>query len=235
MNPVAAIAENPVLLGVGAILGLFLGPGAASASVTVLNREWPWQSGRTGWLAGHPATGRRRVVLALSSPVVLGSLAAVLGWRPAMFAFLAVGILGLMLAAIDLETHRLPDLLTMTGAAVSAPLMLLDALWLGSWSRLASGLICAVVALSVFRLMALISPRGMGLGDMKLAGLLSLHTGWLAWELALLALLAGFAFGTVAALLLLLTRRATLRTAIPFGPALLLGAWAVVLSFGPVD
>ncbi len=82
--------------------------------------------------------------------------------------------------------------------------------------------------------MALISPKGMGFGDVKLAALLSLHTGWLGWELAVLAGLAGFAAGALASLLLVVTGRATLRTAIPFGPALLIGAWLVVVASGPL-
>ncbi|MGI8627056.1 MAG: prepilin peptidase [Geodermatophilaceae bacterium] len=235
MSLVTAIAEHPALLGFGAIAGVLLGPFAASASVTVPDRRWPWQSGSASWPIGHPATGRRRILLTLTSAVVLSSLSAVLGWRPAMFAFLTMGIVGLMLAAVDLEHHRLPDRLTATAAVVSAVLVLLDAVLLGSWPRLASGLICASVAFAGFFVMALISPRGMGLGDVKLAGLLSFHTGWLAWELALFAVLAGFVVGAVASLVLLLARRATLRTAIPFGPALLLGAWTVVLAFGPID
>jgi len=230
-----AIADNLVLLGFGAIVGLLLGPIAASASVTVPDRMWPWRSGSATWPIGHPATRRRRVLLTASSVVVLGSLSAAIGWRPAMFAFMSMGIVGLALAAVDLEHHRLPDRLTATGAVVSAALVLLDALLLDSWTMAASGLICASVAFAVFLVMALVSPRGMGLGDVKLAALLSFHTGWLAWELALLALLASFAVGAGAALVLLLARRATLRTAIPFGPALLLGAWTIVLAFAPID
>lgn len=235
MSLVTAIADKPGLLGFGAIVGVLLGPIAASASVTVPDRMWPWVSGSASWPIGAPATVRRRVVLTLSSAVVLGSLSAVIGWRPVMFAFMTMGIIGLMLAAVDLEHHRLPDRLTAAGAVVSSALVLLDALLLDSWTMLASGLICAAVTFAMFLVMALISPRGMGLGDVKLGALLSFHTGWLAWEFALLALLAGFAVGAVASLALLITRRVTLRTAIPFGPALLLGAWTIVLVFGTID
>lgn len=233
MSLVDAIADRPVLLGVGAIAGVLLGPSTAAVSVTVPDLGWPWRSGSSRWPIGWPATGRRRVLLTLSSALVLGCLCAVIGWRPAMLAFLTMGIIGVALAAIDLEHHRLPDRLTAAGAALSVGLVLLDALLLGSWDMFARGLICAAVACAAFFLMALISPLGMGLGDVKLAGLISFHTGWLAWELALLAILAGFAIGAATSLVLLLTRRASLKTAIPFGPALLLGAWAIVVLFGP--
>jgi len=233
MSLVTAIADRPVLLGVGAIAGVLLGPSAAAVSVTVPDRGWPWRAGTSRWAIGRPATARRRVLLTVSSALALGCLCAVIGWRPAMFAFLTIGIIGVALAAIDLEHHRLPDRLMLAGVVLSAGLFLLDALVLGSWDMFARGLICAAAAGAVFFLMALISPRGMGLGDVKLAGLLSFHTGWLAWEIALLAILAGFALGAVTSLLLLLTRRASLKTAIPFGPALILGAWTIVVMFGP--
>lgn len=231
MSLIASIADSPTMAALGAIAGTVLGPGAAAAVVTVPDRHWPWQSAPRWWL-GEPATARRRVLLTLAGAVVLGSLGAVIGWRPAAVSFLGVGILGLTLAAIDLQHHRLPDRLILTGAGASALALLVDAMVMGSWSALIRGLGCAVVAGALFLVMAMISPAGMGLGDVKLGALLSLHTGWLAWQLAIIAMLCGFVIGALGALLLVAVGRATLRTAIPFGPALLLGAWLVVLSFG---
>lgn len=234
MSLIGSIADSPVLLALGAVGGALLGPAAAATSVTVPDRRWPWQPGSNRWLLGEPATRRRRILSSVSGAVVLGSLGAVIGWRPAVLAFLTMGILGVVLAAVDLEHHRLPDRLTATGAVVSGLALLVDASLMTSWSALLRGLLCAAVAFAVFLLMALISPSGMGFGDVKLATLLSLHTGWLGWQLAILAILGGFAAGAVAALILVVTRLATPRTAIPFGPALLFGAWLVVIAFGPL-
>ena len=232
MSVVGSIADNPILLVLGALGGVLVGPAAAATSVTVPDRLWPWRSGSGQWPLGEPATARRRVLLTLASAMVLGSLSAVIGWRPAMFAFLSMGVIGLILAVIDLEHHRLPDRLTLTGALCSAAMLVLDAVLMASWPSAVRGLLCAVAAFAVFLVMALISPSGMGFGDVKLAALLSLHTGWLGWQLAVLAILGGFAAGALVALILLLAGRATLRTAIPFGPALLLGAWLAVVAAG---
>lgn len=232
MSVVTSIADNPVILVIGTLIGVLLGPAAAATSVTVPDRAWPWEFRSAQWLLGEPATRRRRVLVTLSAAAVLGSLAAVTGWRPAVLAFLSMGMIGVMLTAIDLEHHRLPDRLTAPGALVSTALLLVDAVLTGSWSWLVRGLLCAAVAFAMFLVMALISPSGMGFGDVKLAALLSLHTGWLSWQLALLAVLAGFAIGSLASLALVLTRRANLRTAIPFGPALLVGAWLAVVAVG---
>ena len=237
MSLVGSVANAAAMPGigtllVGAVVGAVLGPAAAATSTTVPTGAWPWQSGPSRWLLGGPATLRRRVLLSLSGGVVLGSLGAVIGWRPAMLGFLIMGFLGITLTVIDLEHHRLPDRLTLAGALGSAAMLVLDAMLLASWTAALRGLLCAAATFGVFLLMAVISPDGMGLGDVKLAALLGLHTGWLGWQLALLAVLAGFAVGSLAALGLMLARRATLRTAIPFGPALLVGAWLVVVAAG---
>lgn len=233
MSLIESIADRPTMAALGAIAGTVLGPGSAAAVVTVANRQWPWQSSPR-WVRGEPADMRRRVLVTLSGAVVLASLGAVIGWRPAAAAFLSMGIFGVVLAAIDVAHHRLPDRLVLTGAGVSGLAFLVDAVVLDSWAALVRGLICAVVAGALLLLMALISPGGMGLGDVKLAALLSLHTGWLGWQLSILALLAGFAAGALSALVLMALGRVRLRTAIPFGPALLFGAWLVVLGFGSI-
>lgn len=235
MSLFTAIADAPLLLIGGALAGVLTGPAAAATSVTVPAGQWPWQSGSRRWLLGDPASRRRRVLLALLAGVVLGSLMVTIGWRPAVLAFLGIGLFGSILAAIDLEHHRLPDRLVLTAALSSGVVLLVDAALTGSWSSVLRGLSCAAAAFVVFLVMALISPSGMGFGDVKLAALLSLHTGWLSWQLAVLAVLGGFAAGAVTALVLVLARRATLSTAIPFGPALLAGAWLAVLVFAPLS
>lgn len=230
MSIIASISDSAAMLAVGAVSGVLLGPGAAATTMTVPDRRWPWALGSGRWLLGSPARPRRRILMAVSGAAVLGSLAAVIGLRPAVVAFLMMGIAGVMLAIIDLQHHRLPDRLTLTCAVASVLALLVDALSIDSWSALLRALICAASAGGLFLVMAVISPRGMGLGDVKLAALLSLHTGWLSESLAVLALLLGFVIGAGAALLLLALRRVSLGTAIPFGPALLLGAWIVVVA-----
>lgn len=225
-----SIIDNPVLLAVGALTGALLGPAASATSIAIPDGRWPWQPKPGRWLLGQPATARRRVLLTIGGSAVLGSLAAVIGWRPALLAFLVMGIIGATLTVIDLEHHRLPDRLVAAGAVGSMASLAVDASVTGSWSALVHGLLCAAVAFVVFFGMALISPRGMGFGDVKLAALLSLHTGWLSWELAVIALLAGFVVGALTSLALVMTSRVTLQTAIPFGPALLVGAWLVVIA-----
>ena len=79
----------------------------------------------------------------------------------------------------------------------------------------------------------LISPRGMGFGDVKLAALMGLYVGWLgsdyveALALVLWAMLIGFLSGTVLGVALLVTRRRS--RPFPFGPFLALGTVAAIM------
>ncbi len=76
----------------------------------------------------------------------------------------------------------------------------------------------------MYLVLALINPSGLGLGDVKLAGLLGAFLGWLGWQQVLLGTLAAFVCSAVVALALLATRRATKKTEFPFGPWMIVGA-----------
>jgi len=79
----------------------------------------------------------------------------------------------------------------------------------------------------------LISPRGMGFGDVKLAAVMGLFVGWLgtslteALVLVLWAMLIGFATGSIYGFGVLLRRRRN--RPFPFGPFLAMGTVAAVL------
>jgi leader peptidase (prepilin peptidase)/N-methyltransferase len=71
----------------------------------------------------------------------------------------------------------------------------------------------------------------MGLGDVKLAGLLGLYLGYLGWGPLVVGAFAAFLLGGLYALTLITLRRAGRKSGIPFGPWMLAGAW-VGLFFG---
>lgn len=89
-----------------------------------------------------------------------------------------------------------------------------------------------VVYLVLFAL-ALISPKAFGLGDVRLGAVLAGYLGFRSWPLVYVGLFAGFVLGAVIAVGLLVTRRATRTTAIPFGPMLVLGALLVLALNAP--
>lgn len=161
--------------------------------------------------------------LAWFVPSVLGlsGAAAVLVW--AAFAWFAV--VSSVLVLIDLDTQRLPDAIVLPSYGVGLILLGTACLFGADWSaafRALGGMLLMSVAYGLIRL---IRPDGMGGGDVKLAGLAGLHLGWLGWGPLAVGWLSGFLLGGVFGIALIVSGRATRRTALPFGPWLLAGAW----------
>jgi leader peptidase (prepilin peptidase)/N-methyltransferase len=207
-----------LLLPALALLGLAAGPWLARVAV------------RLAAPGGAARPSLTRVVLvSLSAAVVAVGTVAVAGLRPAAVAVAWLGLAGLVLAEVDLAAHRLPDVVTYPAYAVCVAALLVDAAVLGSWSALLRGLVAAVVTLAIAAAAAAVSPQGMGLGDVKLLGLLGLVLGWVGWSVLIAGVFFGLLAGALAALVLVGSRRAGWRTAVPFGPPLLLGA-AVALA-----
>ena len=126
----------------------------------------------------------------------------------------------LAIAIIDLE-HRLVLNRMLLPAAAIMPWL---SWWLG-WPGLKSSLIGAAVGFALFFLLALIYPKGMGMGDVKLAGVVGLAVGW---PLILPAIVVCFVSGGVAALILLIRRRFERGHYLAYAPYLVLGAWYVI-------
>ena len=179
----------------------------------------PWRAAR-GWAGPGAGSVRLGVVTALAC----AALAAATGTRPELGAWLLLVPLCVLLATVDFAVHRLPDVLTLPLAALA--LLALGAAALlpepgGSWRGALFG---AAGLGGGYLLLLLIYPKGMGFGDVKLAPTLGLVLGWYGWGAVFAGTFLGFALGALTAVVLLLARRATRKTALPFGPFMLLGA-----------
>ena len=155
----------------------------------------------------------------------------VTGLRPATVALAWAAGAGVVLAAVDLASHRLPDRVTYPAAVVCATAFLADAAVLGSWDALVRAVLAALAAFAAAYGVAAIAPSALGLGDAKLLGLLGLVLGWFGWGVLLAGVFLGLLIGAVVSVVLLVTRRAGWRTALPFGPPLLVGA-VLALALG---
>ncbi|SDQ46703.1 A24 family peptidase [Quadrisphaera sp. DSM 44207] len=163
-----------------------------------------------------------------------GALFAVVAWRTglswALPALLYLTAIAVVLAVIDVDVHRLPDAIVLPSYAVGGALIALAAVAAGDPAALARAAVGSAALWLLYFALAVAKPGGMGFGDVKLAGVLGLYLGWLGWaELAVGAAL-GFLLGGVAGVGLLLARRASRRSAIPFGPFMLAGALLAVLA-----
>lgn len=155
---------------------------------------------------------------------------AQLGFSADLPAHLFLAAVGVALCAIDLRTHRLPDALTLPAYPVAGALLGAAAIADGD-SRAAWRALLGMAALIAFYgFIARINPAGMGYGDVKFSGVLGLYLGWAGWAALIVGTLAAFAAGALAGLLLVLTRRARMSSAIPFGPFMLAGAVLGILA-----
>ncbi|TDT63963.1 A24 family peptidase [Frigoribacterium sp. PhB116] len=151
-----------------------------------------------------------------------------------LVAFLWLAGASVALAIIDTEHHRLPDAIVLPSYAVGLVLLGASSALSGEWDALLRGVI-GMAALFVFYLaLALVKPGAMGLGDVKLAGVLGLWLGWLGWGELVVGAFAAFLLGGLFSVVLLATRRAQRTGGIPFGPWMLAGAWVGVLVGGIV-
>ncbi|WIN01012.1 prepilin peptidase [Actinoplanes oblitus] len=160
---------------------------------------------------------------ALSALLAAGLLAARLGAVPQLPVLLLGVETGVLLAVIDLRTLRLPDPLVGTLAAgVGVPLALLAP------ARIGPALLAAVLTGAGYLLIAVLPGHGLGFGDVKLAAVLALLVSLAAgWPAVLTGVLVAHLIGAGVAVVLLATRR---RRIFPFGPALLIGAFAALLT-----
>jgi leader peptidase (prepilin peptidase) / N-methyltransferase len=166
---------------------------------------------RTRWAA--PVA----VALAVITFVYLGPSADAAVWALVQVVLVA-------LTAIDAATRRLPNVITIPTAAVAVVLRLLF-----ERHHLVEVLIAGSVSFVVCYVVALALRGGLGMGDVKLAGMLGFVLGYAVVP----ALVLGVFAGGVWSLGLIVSRKATLRSSIAYGPFLALGGMAAILFSSP--
>lgn len=173
---------------------------------------------------------------ALAAPAIVSatSPAEVVAGTLELIALLWFAGIGIALTAIDLDTHRLPDRIILPSYGVLAVLLGGAALLTGVGEAAARAAAGAGILFAFYLALALISPRGMGMGDVKLAGLIGLVLGWVGWAALAVGALAAFLLGGLAAATLIVLRRARRTSGIPFGPWMLGGAWVGILLGEPI-
>jgi leader peptidase (prepilin peptidase) / N-methyltransferase len=192
--------------------------------------SWLRQHGRCT-ACGQPY-GRRYLAAELSTPVVL----ALLGYRIGPSILLAplcyLSVIGVALALIDIEHHRLPHALTLPSYLVTGALLVLAAPFTAhGWRHLVSSLAGMAALWLFYAALAFLFPEQMGWGDVWLGGLLGLPLGWYGLSACLGGTLAAMLLAWPAALRRIAARRHGKPAApIALGPFMLAGAFLTVLA-----
>lgn len=152
----------------------------------------------------------------------------------ALVAYLYLAAISVALALIDLDTRRLPNAIVVPGYLVGAVLLASSSVLSADFGSLLRAAIGCVALGLAYLLMAVVAPGGMGFGDVKLAGVLGLFLGWIGWGALVVGSIAAFLLGGIFGIILILAHRGGRKTAIPFGPWMLLGAWIGIVAGGPI-
>jgi leader peptidase (prepilin peptidase)/N-methyltransferase len=150
-------------------------------------------------------------------------------------AYLYLAAIAVTLAMIDFDVHRLPDSIVLPSYVIGVLLLVPAAAAEANWWSVERGLLSMLALLALYLALWFAYPGGMGFGDVKLAGLLGLYLGWLGWNSLFIGAFAGFLLGGTVGVALIAARRATGKTAIPFGPYMLAGAVLAVFIANPVS
>jgi leader peptidase (prepilin peptidase)/N-methyltransferase len=128
------------------------------------------------------------------------------------------------LALIDIKEKRLPNRLT--GSLFFSLLLItvVDYFLKKDLSALLKTLSCSASLLIIYLLIHVVSGGGIGMGDVKLAPSLGLITGYFGIASTYISSLIGFFLGSMVGLFMMLIGKATRKSALPFGPFMILGA-----------
>ena len=169
---------------------------------------------------------------AVGCGVTAGLVGLALGWDLALVVLLPLVPVCVALAVIDWRTKLLPTRLIAPAYALTVVTVLVAFLAgdrdLQDLQRTGLGWL---VYGGMFFVLWFVYPRGLGYGDVRLAGLLGLALGWVGWAELLLGIWAGLLLGGILGGLLSLVLR---RRDYPFGPFMLLGALVGVVLGQPV-
>jgi leader peptidase (prepilin peptidase) / N-methyltransferase len=175
---------------------------------------WLWLRGRCR-ACGAPIAWRYPAVEAITG-LLCAAVVVRFGADRDAWPGLVLVLLLVPITLIDLEHRIIPNKLTLIGAIAAVVLVLVT-----RSDKLTAHLIAGAVAGGFFLVVAVVHPAGMGMGDVKLAGVLGLFLGRAVAPAIMAALLAGSVVGI--AVIAAKGAKEGRKTGIPFGPWLGLG------------
>ncbi|UVJ38522.1 prepilin peptidase [Arthrobacter sp. CJ23] len=207
----------PYLLAAIALLGLLLSPVTEILVARFLPR-----------LGGLPSTGIRMTTAAITG-LLFALLTLRFGPGPELPAFLFLALLAVQLSRIDFTHHLLPNPLVLALLSAGFAMLVGAAATAPDWPGLLRAAAGGAASFAVYLILGLISPRGIGMGDVKLAAPLGVYLGYLGWGQVFYGMMLGFVMGGALTVLMLRLRSAEKPAETAHGPAMFAAALGVVL------
>jgi leader peptidase (prepilin peptidase)/N-methyltransferase len=211
-------STQPLFVAAIGVLGVMLGLVAEWTIVRTLPR-----------LGGTPATWVR-----ITTALLTGALSALLALRFGISwdlpAYVVLAVLGVQLARIDIGQKLLPNRVVLPLLLAGTLLLGTSATLTGEWGNLLRAATSAAVLFLVYLILAIISPNGLGMGDVKLSAPVGLYLGYLGWNQLFYGGAFGFVAGGLATVLLLRLKTKGTLSEVAFGPSMLAAAFCVIMS-----
>jgi leader peptidase (prepilin peptidase)/N-methyltransferase len=166
----------------------------------------------------------------VATAAVFGLVAAAVPSWWVLPAYLWFSYFAILLTVTDLDTKLIPNRILLPGTVGGVVLLVAGGLADGAPGDVARAGASGAIYFTGMVLLALIARGALGFGDVKLAFLLGVFTGYLGWGYLVLGALGAFVLGGVISLLLLVTRRAGRKDSIPFGPFMTTAAVLAVVA-----
>jgi leader peptidase (prepilin peptidase)/N-methyltransferase len=193
--------------------------------------------GHRGWLRlTCPDCGRRierEPVLAVLSAALALAILQLTGVSWLLVPYLGFLLLSLALFVTDVDEFRIVDRINLRGTLVLAVSLAAAALLTGDGAALVRGLLGASAYFAGATLLWLaVRGRGFGAGDVKLAPLLGLFTGFVSWGTLGWSVFATALIGGVLAMIMMAFGAARMKTELPYGPPMIIGSWLALTMAG---
>ncbi len=134
-------------------------------------------------------------------------------------AYVLIGdFVAIVASEIDLEVRRIPNLLVLSGLGLCLVTMVAQVLLSHPNHQLEGFFIALIASSGALYTIALISRGGMGMGDVKLVGLLGAIAGLFGYPSVFILLLSAFGIGSIFGIALIVMKKAGRKSAVPFGP-----------------
>ena len=150
-----------------------------------------------------------------------------------LLQLLPIGIasgVALYISLIDIREMRIPNRILFPGISLTLLAALFIAALTDDLSRFLLSALGGLIATLIFFLIHLLNPAGLGMGDVKFAGLIGIALSWIAFPIGLLGLIVSFFASGIFSILRIMISGHKPNALIPFAPFMLLGLLFVELG-----
>jgi leader peptidase (prepilin peptidase) / N-methyltransferase len=155
-------------------------------------------------------------------------LESVICWRfwgeADLVPYCYIGALAVVLSAYDIASYRLPNRIVLPSYPIVFGLLAFAAGMNDDWSALLRVGLAMTCCVAGYLALALALPGQIGMGDVKLSGIVGGACGFLSWQVLFAGVLFSFVLAALVAVPLVALGRIERRTRVPFAPFMLGGA-----------